>query len=278
MPPPSCSAERDRRAATPCRTATAARRKDPSPVRRPRNARVGGQPRLDVPAAAVSTVTICVVPRYSAPKTSPRNGARDRRSALLGAHPEHQLGPAAVLAQPRHRRCDAHRARPAAPRGEPRNGRKFIGGEPMKSATNRAGRPVVDLLRRAELLDHAVVHHGDRVGHRHRLELVMGDIDRGRAEAVVQRREARRTSASRNSASSAPSGSSIRKPFGWRTMARPSATRCRSPPARPRHRAVEQMIDPQDARRLLDPPVGSRRGMPWQRSGKPIFLRTFMCG
>ena len=38
---------------------------------------------------------------------------------------------------------------------------------------------------------------------------------------------------SRNSESSAPSGSSIMKASGWRTIARPSATRCRSPLERP---------------------------------------------
>ena len=37
----------------------------------------------------------------------------------------------------------------------------------------------------------------------------------------------------RNSESSAPSGSSIRNALGLRTMARPSATRCRSPEERP---------------------------------------------
>ena len=30
-----------------------------------------------------------------------------------------------------------------------------MGGEPMKSATNMLGGPVVDILRRADLLDHA---------------------------------------------------------------------------------------------------------------------------
>ncbi len=65
------------------------------------------------------------------------------------------------------------------------------------------------------------------------LDLVMGDIDRGGADAVVQFAQLR-TITSRNSASSVPSGSSIRKHFGRRTMARPSATRWRSPPASPR--------------------------------------------
>ena len=31
------------------------------------------------------------------------------------------------------------------------------------------------------------MHHRDHVGHRHRLDLVVGDVDRGRADAVVQR-------------------------------------------------------------------------------------------
>ena len=77
---------------------------------------------------------------------------------------------------------------------------------------------------------------------------------------------------SRNSASSAPSGSSIRKAFGRRTMARPSATRWRSPPARPRDRLVEEVVDAQEPRRLLDAARGSRRAAcPGTSSGKPMF-------
>ena len=56
----------------------------------------------------------------------------------------------------------------------------------MKSATNMRARTVVDLLRRTDLLDTALVHDGDAVGHRHRLELVVGDVDSGRVDAVVQ--------------------------------------------------------------------------------------------
>jgi hypothetical protein len=48
-------------------------------------------------------------------------------------------------------------------------------------------RLVIDVLRRAELLDHAMVHDHDLVAHLHGFQLVMGDIDRGRAHAVVQR-------------------------------------------------------------------------------------------
>ena len=46
---------------------------------------------------------------------------------------------------------------------------------------------VVELERRADLLDAAVVHHDDAVGHRHRLDLVVRDVDRRRLQALVQR-------------------------------------------------------------------------------------------
>src|SRR5439155_13621463 len=48
-------------------------------------------------------------------------------------------------------------------------------------------RPVIDVARARDLLDDAVVHHGNHVGHRHGLELVMRDVDRRRAEPVMQR-------------------------------------------------------------------------------------------
>jgi hypothetical protein len=48
-------------------------------------------------------------------------------------------------------------------------------------------RAVVELERRADLLDDAVVHHDDAVGHRHRLDLVVRDVDGRRLEALVQR-------------------------------------------------------------------------------------------
>jgi hypothetical protein len=41
-------------------------------------------------------------------------------------------------------------------------------------------------LRRADLLDDATVHHRDPIGHRHRLELVVGDVDGRCADPVVQ--------------------------------------------------------------------------------------------
>ena len=45
---------------------------------------------------------------------------------------------------------------------------------------------VVELERRADLLDAAFLHDDDAVGHRHRLDLVVGDVDRRRLQPLVQ--------------------------------------------------------------------------------------------
>ena len=44
-------------------------------------------------------------------------------------------------------------------------------------------------LRRVDLLQHAVAHHRHALAERHRLDLVMGDVDGGDAEALVQPRQ-----------------------------------------------------------------------------------------
>ena len=60
-----------------------------------------------------------------------------------------------------------------------------MGGEPMKSATN--SEPGVRRFRAAlRSARPCPVHDRDLVGQRHRLMLVMRDIDRGRAEPVVE--------------------------------------------------------------------------------------------
>ena len=48
------------------------------------------------------------------------------------------------------------------------------------------GRPAVDLVGRADLLDPALAHHHDPVGHGERLFLVVGHHDRGDAEPLLQ--------------------------------------------------------------------------------------------
>ena len=56
----------------------------------------------------------------------------------------------------------------------------------MKPATNRLARPVVEILRPADLRDQALVHDGDAVRHGQRLFLVVRDVDEGDAEIGVQ--------------------------------------------------------------------------------------------
>ena len=46
-------------------------------------------------------------------------------------------------------------------------------------------RPLVQLARRGDLLEHALAQHGDTVAERHRLGLVVGDVDRGRLHPAV---------------------------------------------------------------------------------------------
>src|SRR6266545_7406619 len=55
-----------------------------------------------------------------------------------------------------------------------------------KAGNEQVVRPVVELERRADLLDQSVVHHDDLVGHGHGLDLVVGHVDGGGLEALVQ--------------------------------------------------------------------------------------------
>ncbi len=48
------------------------------------------------------------------------------------------------------------------------------------------GRAVVDLERRAELLDPAAIHHRDPIGHGQRLLLVVGDVDQGDGDLALE--------------------------------------------------------------------------------------------
>ena len=57
---------------------------------------------------------------------------------------------------------------------------------PTKPATNGVARLVVELLRRADLLEAAGVHHRDLIGQHQRLGLVVRDVDERRAEVGLQ--------------------------------------------------------------------------------------------
>ena len=55
-----------------------------------------------------------------------------------------------------------------------------------KGGDEGVGRPVVDRLRRPDLLHQSPFHHHDAVAQAHRLDLVMGDEDRGDAELALK--------------------------------------------------------------------------------------------
>ena len=68
---------------------------------------------------------------------------------------------------------------------------RFIGGVPRNAGDGDRRRPGEDFARRADLDDAAVHEDGDAVGERHRLFLVVRDVDRGDAERALQRAAAR---------------------------------------------------------------------------------------
>ena len=61
----------------------------------------------------------------------------------------------------------------------------------MKLADEQVHGPVEHRLRLARLLEHAAAHHRDAVAHRHRLDLVVRDVDRRHAEVALHARDLR---------------------------------------------------------------------------------------
>ena len=112
---------------------------------------------------------------------------------------------------------------------------------PMKSATNTAGRLLVELARRAVLRDAAVGHHDDAVGDGQRLLLVVRDIDDGEVRASAAARGSPR----------ARGGAAWRR--GWtaarRTAAPAAPARARAPP----RRAAAGRRTARDGERVLEP-------------------------
>ncbi len=48
-------------------------------------------------------------------------------------------------------------------------------------------RPAIELVRRRDLLEDALAHDRDAVAHRHRLDLIVRDVDGGDAELPLKR-------------------------------------------------------------------------------------------
>ena len=142
---------------------------------------------------------------------------------------------------------------------------KFIDGRADEIADEHRIRAVIDLLRRAKLLDHAIIHHRDLVGHRHGFELVMGDIDRRRLQPVVQRAQ---LAAHQMAELGVERAERLIHHEGLRLANDGAAERDPLPVAagKSRYRLVEQMLDAQHARRFLDPPP---RLVSWARPSRP---------
>ena len=63
---------------------------------------------------------------------------------------------------------------------------KFIFRRADEAGNEWVGRLIVKLARRANLLNEAVAQDDDAVGQRHRLNLIVGDVDHGDAEIAMQ--------------------------------------------------------------------------------------------
>ena len=82
----------------------------------------------------------------------------------------------------------------------------------------------------------------------------------------------------RSLASRFDSGSSIRNACGWRTMARPIATRWRWPPESAVGLRLEQLVEAEDARRVAHPLVDLGLRQLLQLSPNAMLSNTLMCG
>ena len=116
----------------------------------------------------------------------------------------------------------------------------------------------VDVDRHADLLEPAGVHQGDAVGHRHRLLLVVRDVDRGDAERLLQLADLAAHADPQRARRDCESGSSNSRTCGRMTRARAMATRCSWPP--------DELVRPARAvAASLDQGFRSPRSLLWRR-------------
>ena len=149
---------------------------------------------------------------------------------------------------------------------------------PDELGDEQVGRRVVELLGRAELLEHALAQDRDAVAHRHGLDLVVGDVERRRRVLALQRADL-----------GAHLAAQLRVEVGQRLVHeerlrladdRPAHGHPLALPAGERLRlAVQVLGQPQRLGGPLDP----RRSIssfetPAQLSGNAMFSRTVMCG
>ena len=100
---------------------------------------------------------------------------------------------------------------------------------PDEAGDEPRGRPLVDLERRADLLEPPARHHPDAVAHGERLALVMGDVDEGRAQAPLEALQLL-LQLDAELQVEGESRTASRRTRGSLTRARARATRCCWPP------------------------------------------------
>src|SRR4029077_4725711 len=154
------------------------------------------------------------------------------------------------------------------------------------------GGVVVDLIGGADLLDRALVEHGDAVTEAHRLDLVVGDVDGGDPDPLL---ELLQLIAGRRAELRVQVGQRfVEQEHLWLPDQRPGQG---DPLAFPAGQlpgpAVEPAVDPPPAwppaallpapgprRRAAQRPFSGRwsRGMPAAASGNAMFANTVLCG
>ncbi len=148
--------------------------------------------------------------------------------------------------------------------------------EPMKPATNLVAR-----RRKTSGVPHCSIcpsrMNDDAVGERHRLHLIMGDVDHaspacGRASFLISVRTWVLSFASRFD-----KGSSKERRSGCRTIARPLGDALRWRPTVAKG-DVEKMAEIEDRRRLGNARLDLFGRTPAIFSEKPIFSATVICG
>src|ERR1700675_2225320 len=127
-----------------------------------------------------------------------------------------------------------------------------------KVCDEKRSRPVIDVARARNLLDHAVVHHGNHIRHCHGFELVMRHVDRRRAEPVMQRAQFMDHRLAHFGIERAERF--VHQEAFW--LAHDGSPKREALPVaagEARHGPVEEMGDTQDTRGLHHPPVALRR-------------------
>ena len=181
-------------------------------------------PTIGCAAIGKCAITSAPIDSASATSTSRRRAVRRRRRARRPRCPRAGCpaitGLPDVAAQGRPRREHAVRERAGSPaRSRRRAARpapsscewtRFIAGEPMKPATKTLTGWSYSALRDVDLLELAVAHDRHAVAHRHRLGLVVRDVERRRLRAAggasPGTRASRRAASRRGSRAARPSG------------------------------------------------------------------------